>query len=142
MTVAIPATLFFLSKNRDGNDGKRNRMDEILFIDAGKLGEMATRRLRVFSEEDIAKIADAYHQWRNTDGSYEDIPGFCKAARLEDVKENDYKLTPGIYVGSEAEEDDGIPFEEKMEGLKEQLKEQFEKSNELQERIMNNLNDL
>ena len=142
MTTGIPAALFFLSKNRDGNDGKRARMEEILFIDASKLGEMATRRLRVFSEEDIAKIADAYHQWRNTDGNYNDIPGFCKAAKLDEVKQNDYKLTPGIYVGSEAEEDDGIPFEEKMEGLKVQLKEQFKKSNELQERIMSNLNDL
>ncbi len=142
MTTGIPAALFFLSKNRDGNDGKRARMDEILFIDASKLGEMTTRRLRVFSEEDIGKIADAYHQWRNTDGKYENIPGFCKAAKLEEVKQNDYKLTPGIYVGSEAEEDDGIPFEEKMGGLKGQLKEQFEKSNILQEQIMKNLDSL
>jgi len=70
---------------------------------------------------------------------YENVPGFCHAATLAEVQKQDYKLTPGIYVGSEAELDDGIPFEEKMEGLKAKLNEQFEKSNDLQERIKENL---
>jgi type I restriction enzyme M protein len=103
---------------------------------------MATRRLRVFSDEDILKIADTYHNWRNIDGNYEDIPGFCKSETLDEVKANDYKLTPGIYVGTEAEEDDGIPFEEKMAGLKAKLNEQFEKSNELQKKIIKNLDKI
>ncbi len=103
---------------------------------------MATRRLRVFTDDDIQKIAGAYHKWRTQGEKHEDIPGFCKAATIEDVKGNDYKLTPGIYVGTEAEEDDGIPFVEKMAGLKAKLQEQFEKSNELQDRITKNLNSL
>jgi type I restriction enzyme M protein len=143
LTTGIPAALFFLSKNRNGLNGThRNRSNEILFIDASKLGEMATRRLRVYTDADIQKIAGVYHKWRTQGEKYEDIAGFCKAATLEEVKANDYKLTPGIYVGTEDVEDDGIPFEEKMVVLKSRLKEQFEKSNELQERILKNLNDL
>ncbi len=143
LTTGIPAALFFLSKNRNGLNGiHRERSNEILFIDASKLGEMATRRLRVFTDDDILKISGTYHKWRTQGEAHEDIPGFCKAATIEDVKANDYKLTPGIYVGTEEEEDDGIPFEEKMAGLKAKLKEQFEKSNELQKRILKNLNEL
>ncbi|MEQ9302740.1 MAG: N-6 DNA methylase, partial [Marinoscillum sp.] len=157
LTTGIPACLFILSKNRDGRDGiHRERTNEILFIDASKLGTMASRKLRVFSDEDIQKIGDTYHAWRaatenqinsNTliasgakqSQTYENTPGFCHSATLAEVQKQDYKLTPGIYVGTEAETDDGIPFEEKMEGLKAQLMEQFEKSNELQERIKENL---
>ena len=142
LTTGIPAALFFLSKNRDGKDGiHRKRTNEILFIDASKLGEMASRKLRVFSDADVSRIAETYHSWRNKNGKYEDIPGFCKSATLNDVKVQDYKLTPGIYVGSEAVEDDGIPFEEKMLALKEQLFQQFEKSNDLQKTIIDNLKE-
>jgi type I restriction enzyme M protein len=314
LTTGIPACLFILSKNRDGRDGiHRERTDEILFIDASKMGTMASRKLRVFSDEDITKIGDTYHAWRSApvtspskeknttntspplkeespkgevvsthqqkeespkrevvhnlpylktfrkklrnnstpaeaklwtllsgkklegrkfrrqhsvanyildfycpseklaielDGEYhntitqaeydqerdlflnycgikvlrfenkevfnhpeavlenvkkefgwyhnhpafqapllekegnslyQDVDGFCKSATLAEVQKQDYKLTPGIYVGTEAEEDDGIPFEDKMEGLKATLMEQFEKGNELQERIKINL---
>lgn len=319
LTTGIPACLFILSKNRNGRDGlHRERSNEILFIDASKMGTMASRKLRVFSDDDIKTIGETYHAWRTLnsppfkeespqgevvndptqeypqgqvvnnqipegeggfslqslqatinnlpylktfrkklrnnatpaeatlwtmlsgkklegrkfrrqhsvanyildfycpseklaielDGQghfettqaeydrerdlflnhcgikvlrfenkevyehpegllesvknefgwikdhpalqapllqkegnkkYEDQPGFCKSATLAEVQKQDYKLTPGIYVGTEAEEDDGIPFEDKMEGLKSQLMAQFEKSNELQERIKENL---
>ncbi|MEQ9299585.1 MAG: N-6 DNA methylase [Cyclobacteriaceae bacterium] len=310
LTTGIPACLFVLSKNRDGRDGiHRERTNEILFIDASKMGTMASRKLRVFSDDDITKIGETYHAWRTIfspsevdetknhsgisspplkeeypkgevvdlpsggdsinnlpylktfrkeprnnatpaeatmwtmlsgkkldgrkfrrqhsvanyildfycpseklaielDGEghndviqadfdyerdlflnycgikvlrfenkevfdnpesllesvkkefgwyqnhpvlrtpllkkegnreYQDTPGFCHSATLAEVQKQDYKLTPGIYVGSEAEVDDGIPFEDKMEGLKAMLIEQFEKSNELQERIKINL---
>jgi type I restriction enzyme M protein len=143
LTTGIPACLFILSKNRDGKDGiHRLRTNEILFIDARKQGTMVTRRLRAFSEEDIAKVANAYHQWRNIGGSHQDIEGFCKSATLEEVAAQKYILTAGRYVGSEAEEDDGIPFEEKMEHLSTKLKEQFARSNELQERILKKLESL
>ena len=139
LTTGIPACLFILSKNRDGKDGEhRERMDEILFLDAAKMGTMASRKLRVFTDEDIAKISDTYHDWRTDGKDYEDIDGFCKAATLEEVQKQDYKLTPGIYVGTEAEEDDGIPFDEKMKGLKTTLIEQFEKGEELKQQILAN----
>lgn len=73
---------------------------------------------------------------------YEDVDGFCKAATIEEVQKQDYKLTPGIYVGTEAEEDDGIPFEEKMETLKAQLLEQFDKGEELKKQILANFDKL
>lgn len=154
LTTGIPACLFILSKNRNGKDGEhRERMNEVLFIDAAKMGAMASRKLRVFTDEDIHKIADTYHNWRtkpkdvsSSDSPkgelyrepYEDVDGFCKAATLEEVQKQDYKLTPGIYVGTEAEEDDGIPFEEKMESLKATLVEQFEKGEVLKKQIILN----
>ena len=143
LTTGIPACIFFLSKNRDGNDSKhRKRLDEILFIDASKLGEMASRKLRVFNDDVINQITDTYHNWRNTKGKYESTLGYSYAAKLEEVQKQDYKLTPGIYVGTEAEEDDGIPFETKMTDLKAQLTEQFKKANELQKVITANFDKI
>ncbi|MBU3660155.1 MAG: SAM-dependent DNA methyltransferase [Flavobacteriales bacterium] len=154
LTTGIPACIFILSKNRDGKDGKhRNRTNEILFLDASKMGTMASRKLRVFTDADIEKITSTYHSWRNKAKTetlvnataealearaYQDIDGFCKSATLEEVRAQDYKLTPGIYVGTEAAEEDSEPFEEKMARLQAQLLEQFEKGNELQERIKMN----
>jgi type I restriction enzyme M protein len=139
LTTGIPACLFILSKNRNGTDGKhRERLDEILFIDAAKLGTMHSRKLRVLTDDDVSQIADTYHNWRTAGKTHEDIEGFCKAATLADVQKQDYKLTPGIYVGTEAEEDDGIPFPEKMSNLKATLLLQFEQSEELKKRIVAN----
>ena len=143
LTTGIPACLFILSKNRDGRDGEhRERLNEILFIDARKMGEMVNRRLRVFSDEDVTRIANTYHQWRNKKGKYEDIQGFSKSANLEDVRANNYVLSPGRFVGTEAEEDDGIPFEEKMKGLETKLFEQFKESTRLEKEIRKNLKEL
>jgi type I restriction enzyme M protein len=142
LTTGIPAALFFLSRNREGKDGYRERKNEILFIDASKMGEMVTRRLRVFSDEDIEKIAGVYNEWRKTEGKYEDVPGFCKAATVEDVKTQDYKLTPGVFVGIEEEEDDGIDFNDKMTFLKDKLINQFNTSKDLQAIIIRNLSEL
>jgi len=148
LTTGIPACLFILSKNRDGKDDEhRERMNEILFLDAAKMGTMASRKLRVFEDDDIDKIAETYHKWRTkpkavtssaVEKAYEDVDGFCKAATLEEVQKQDYKLTPGIYVGTEAEEDDGIPFEEKMVDLKAALVTQFEKGEALKKQILEN----
>jgi len=142
MTTGIPACLFFLSRNREGKDGYRSRKDEILFIDTSKIGEMATRRLRVFNDEDVAKISGVYNEWRKVNGQYENEAGFCKIASIDEVVKQKYKLTPGIYVGTEDEQDDGIPFEMKISYLKAQLKEQFNRSQVLKSQIMENLNKL
>jgi type I restriction enzyme M protein len=143
LTTGIPACLFILSKNRDGNDGlHRERRNEILFIDARKLGTMITRKLRAFSEDDIDKVANAYHHWRNVGGDHTDVEGFCKSATLEEVTNQKNVLTPARYVGSESEEDDGILFEDKMEFLSIKLREQFFISNELQKKILMNLDSI
>ena len=75
-------------------------------MDAGELGRLINRRTRVFSDDDIRKIADTYHQWRNTEGDYEDVPGFCHATPKEKIRELDYVLSPGRYVGLPEEEED------------------------------------
>ncbi len=134
----IPACLWFLARDRT-NHKFRNRSNEILFIDARKLGMMINRRNKEFTDEDIAKIAGTYHAWRGEGGTYEDQPGFCKAATIDEVRANNYVLMPGRYVGTEEAEDDGIPFEEKMNTLTAQLAEQFARGNELQQRIRENL---
>ncbi len=149
LTTGIPACLFILSKNRDGKDGlHRERLTKTLFIDARKLGHMVSRRLRVFEDADVQKIAHVYHTWRNNPGvqvptldagTHEDVAGFCKTATLEEVKANNYVLSPGRYVGTEAEEDDGITFEEKMKKLTEKLMGQFEEGEKLEKEIKENL---
>ncbi|HBC87667.1 MAG TPA: N-6 DNA methylase [Lentisphaeria bacterium] len=134
----IPACLWFLSRNR--TNGKfRNRANEILFIDTRKLGEMTNRRNRKLTDAEIALVASTYHAWRNKDGKYKDKLGFCKSATLEEVKNNSYVLMPGRYVGTEEIEDDGIPFEDKMNALTTKLAEQFAKSSELEKAIRKNL---
>ena len=140
----IPACLWFLARNKF-NGKFRNRADEILFIDARKIGSMINRRNKEFSDEDIAQITDTYHAWRSVRENnhspqpYEDKAGFCKAATLEEVRKNNYVLMPGRYVGTEAEEDDGIPFDEKMNALTTRLAEQFARGSELEKSIRENL---
>ena len=114
------------------------------------MGTMESRKLRVFTDADIDKVADIYHSWRNVIASeakqshelYTNIDGLCYSATLDEVRKQDYKLTPGIYVGTEEVEDDGILFEDKMAALKIQLQAQFEKGNELQKRILENFEKL
>ena len=134
----IPACLWFLARNRK-NHKFRDRSNEILFIDARKIGTMTSRKNKALTDDDIAKISKAYHSWRNKDGKYEDVAGFCKAATIAEVEANNFVLTPGRYVGTEDVEGDGIPFEEKVNAIATELKEQFEQSNELQIKIKENL---
>ncbi|MCY4178824.1 MAG: class I SAM-dependent DNA methyltransferase, partial [Litoreibacter sp.] len=99
-STQIPACLWILAKDKSAN-GHRDRRGEILFIDARDLGYMVDRVRRAFRDDDIAKIAGAYHRWRNKDHdeAYEDIPGLCRSATIEDVAEHGFILTPGRYVG-------------------------------------------
>jgi type I restriction enzyme M protein len=110
---------------RDRRNHKfRDRSGEILFIDARKMGAMTDRTHRTFRDQDIAKISGAYHAWRTKDGGYEDVPGFCKAAPLDEVRKHGHVLTPGRYVGTEDLEDDAEPFADKMARLTSLLREQ------------------
>ena len=144
-STQIPVSLWFVSRNKKngkGLEGKplRDRSGEILFIDARKLGYMADRTHKNLSDEDVAKIADTYHNWRRDgSGAYEDVAGFCKSASLEEVRSHGHVLTPGRYVGAEEVEDDGEPFEEKMKRLTTQLDDQFKESARLETEIKNNL---
>jgi len=138
-STGIPVSLWILNRNKKDNPKFRSREHEVLFIDARQLGEMIDRRHRELTEEDISKISETYHEWRNIDGEYEDIKGFCKSASIEDIREHEYVLTPGRYVGIEDVEDDGIPFDEKMESMTAELAELFAKSRKLEDEIRKNL---
>ena len=147
-STQIPVSLWFISRNKKNGKGLeghtlRDRSGEILFIDARKLGFMADRTHRNLSDEDVAKIADTYHNWRGDGpGIYEDVAGFSKSAKLEEVRSHGHVLTPGRYVEAEEVEDDGELFEEKMKRLTVQLKTQFEEGGRLEKEILTNLNHL
>ena len=133
----IPACLWFLNKAKPAH-----RKGETLFIDARRMGTMIDRTLRDLSEEDIERIAGTYHLWRVGNGEYQDEAGFCKSATLEEIAGHGYVLTPGRYVGAPDVEDDGEPFEEKMDRLTSTLREQFAESERLEAIIKDNLGKL
>jgi len=140
LNTQIPASLWFLSRAK-ANGKFCNRTDEILFIDARNMGHLINRRTREFSAEDIATIAGTYHNWRNPDGDYEDVKGFCKSASVERVKELDYVLTPGRYVGL-AVEDDDFDFNERFSKLKDEFEVQLKEEKRLNAQIKANLNKI
>ena len=142
-STQIPACLWFLARDRR-NSKFRNRRGEVLFIDTRKLGRMVDRTHRELTDEDIARIADTYHAWRGEDGAgeYADVPGFCKSAALEEVRKHGHVLTPGRYVGAEAQEDDGEPFEDKMKRLVAELRQQQAEAAKLDAAIEKNLKSL
>ena len=135
--TGIPACLWFLSKNRHGN-GHRDRHGEVLFIDARNMGEMITRAQRQLTEADIERIAGTYNTWRSRDAheNYEDAAGFCKAATLEEIRDNDFILTPGRYVGLDQTEDPNAePAEQKIKRLTAELLAELDRGRELEEQI-------
>ncbi|MEZ9247118.1 N-6 DNA methylase [Vibrio lentus] len=144
----IPACIWFLTKNKNPRVDKagrklRGRKGEVLFIDARNLGFMKDRVLRDFSFDDIKKVADLFHAWKTGEEvhgvAYEDQAGFCKSVTQEEITKLDFVLTPGRYVGAMEEEDDGIPFGEKMTMLTARLSEQFAESATLEAEIKKNL---
>jgi type I restriction enzyme M protein len=137
LNTQIPACLWFLSRNK-ANGGYRNRTNEILFIDARNEGHLINRRTKELSADDITKIAKTYHEWRKLKGKYEDIKGFCNSAPIERVKELDYVLTPGRYVGLPDEEDD-FDFKERFTSLKKEFMEQLKEEEKLNQVILANL---
>jgi type I restriction enzyme M protein len=143
-STQIPVCLWFVT--RDKKDGRfRDRRGETLFIDARKMGTLIDRVHRDLTEEDIHRIAETYHAWRGDPdgaGEYEDVAGFCKAASLEEMRSHGHVLTPGRYVGAEAIEDDGEPFEDKMKRLTATLREQQAEAAKLDAAIAANLKEL
>jgi len=158
----IPACVWILTKDKTARDGKRNRQGEVLFLDARNVGTMADRTLRVFSDDDLHRLFHTYHHWQTSvseedldnakkaferDGTihdffeapYEDEPGFCKSATLDDIAAHGHVLTPGRYVGAAEVEDDGEPFDEKMKRLTAELGEQFAESAALERKIRESL---
>ncbi len=142
-STPIPACLWFLARNRHNGDF-RDRRGEVLLIDARQIGTMVDRTHRELTSQDISRIAETYHAWRGEKGAraYQDVPGFCKSASLEEIHKHGYVLSPGRYVGAEEVEDDDEPFEEKMDRLVTFLREQGAEATRLDVAIAANLRDL
>lgn len=152
-TTQIPVCLWFVTRSKKGDKkrGHRNRQGETLFIDARKMGQLIDRVHRELTDEEIKKIASVYHAWRSDvraknispqQDDYEDVPGFCKSATIDEIKGHGYVLTPGRYVGAEEVEDDGVSFDEKMTELTAKLYEQFAMADQLEATIRKNLEAL
>jgi len=139
----IPCCLWFLSRNRDGKNGFRKRTGEILFIDGRKLGTLipGSRKQKELSPEELEKMASVYREYKR-EAKPEDVPGFCKVATVDEIREHNYALTPGRYVGAEEVVDEGEPFEEKFPKLVAQLKKQFDRSRQVQEKIESSIEKL
>jgi type I restriction enzyme M protein len=141
----IPVCIWILAKDKSG--GKhgqrklRDRRGEVLFLDARKLGQMISSNQRILTEEDIDRIADTYHAWREGRG-YEDLSGFCKSAGLEEIRAHSHVLTPGRYVGAKDGEKDGEAFEEKMPRLVFALRKRFAMLAELEKQVNQNLEEM
>lgn len=132
-TTGIPVSLWFINKNK-------KQKGKTLFIDAREMGSMINRKLRELTDEDIQQLAQTYKQYQ--EGTLQEEKGYSKIATLDDIKEQDYVLTPGRYVGFKPEEDDGIPFDEKMKTLTRELGELFEESNQLEQQIRKTLKEI
>ena len=143
-STQIPACLWFLARNKNPGKGLRDRRGQVLFIDARQMGTLVDRTRRELSDEEIQKIASTYHAWRGAPDTddYADIPGFCKSATLQDIRQHDYVLTPGRYVGAAAQEDDSEPFAEKMQRLSALWREQRAEGQRLDALIEANLKAL
>ena len=138
LNTQIPVCLWFLTNDKTTKG--RDRRGETLFIDARQLGTMESRVLKVFTDEDIAKIQETVQSWKTSEG-YEDVAGFCKSASLEEIEKNEFPLTPGRYVGNEsqglsAEEFDAVTL------LRQRYAELKEQSNSLDELVVRNLEHL
>lgn len=156
LTTGIPVCLWFVSRDKTGKKLRpagRDRRGETLFIDARQMGAMETRTLRVLSgvngfpaspDSDIGRIARTYHAWRGeaNAGDYDDVPGFCKSATLDEIRKHGHVLSPGRYVGAPEIEDDGEPFEDKMLRLATELQECFSESDQIRAQIGVNLEAL
>lgn len=129
-STQIPVSLWIINKSK-------NQSGKTLFVDAREMGTMVTRKLREFTDEDIAKVAGAFDAFR--EGTFEPEKGFSAEATIEDIAKQDYILTPGRYVGIADVEEDDEPFEDKMKRLTGELSELFEESDRLQEQIKKNL---
>src|SRR6185312_2949927 len=139
-STQIPACLWFLARRKNPAQ-LRDRRGEVLFIDARKLGHLVDRTRREFSDENVGKIATAYHAWRGEKdaGTYADVPGFCKAASLDEIRGHSHVLTPGRYVGAADVEDDDVPIEERFAVLRKKLEQQFAEAAKLTATIRSKL---
>jgi type I restriction enzyme M protein len=132
-STGIPVSLWFLSR-------EKKQDNKVVFIDARNMGKMVTRAVRELTTDDISKISDTFEAYRN--GTLQDEAGFCAVKNLDDIAAQDYILTPGRYVGIAEQEDDGEPFNDKMDRLTSELSELFKESHRLEDEIRKQLGSI
>lgn len=135
LNTGIPACIWLLSRN------KRKRKNEILFIDARFLGILKTRKNLEFSDQDVGKVADTYHNWKSGNGAYEDLQGFCKSVNVEEVRALNYVVSPGRFVGL-PDDEDNFDFEERLTSLKSELVKQLKEEASLNEILLSSISKL
>lgn len=137
-TVTIPCSIWIINRNK-------KQKGHTLFINATNMGTMVTRKLRELLENathnDISTIVNTYHNYQKNE-NYVDKIGFCKKVTIEEIRNNDYILTPGRYVGIENNQEDNISYDKKMEKITSELYKQFEESHRLEEEIKKNLRSI
>lgn len=139
----IPCSLWFISKNRNGRGGFRQRVDEVLFIDGRRLGTLirGSRKQKQLSDDEIDRIADVYEEFRKK-GTPEAVPGFCRAVQLDEIRDNRYVLTPGRYTGTEEEEGEDEPIEDRLPRLMSDVDEALDLSDRLSAELRETLGRL
>ncbi len=150
-TTQIPACLWFLAKDKSAQGAKRltDRSGHVLFIDARSLGVLVNRTERIFTDDEIRRIAGTYHAWRGIQSArlagvaYADVPGFCYSANTEEIRTHDHVLTPGRYVGAtEVDDSDAEPIAEKIVRLTKELYAHFDESARLEQEVRRELERL
>jgi type I restriction enzyme M protein len=139
----IPVCLWFIARDKR-NHRFRDRRGETLFIDARKMGGMIDRVHRELKDEDVRQVANTYHAWRGDQGAreYVDVAGFCKSAKLDEIRAQGHVLSPGRFVGAAEADDESEPFEKRMKHLSMILRQQREDSTRLDATIAANLREL
>ncbi|HCS40406.1 MAG TPA: N-6 DNA methylase, partial [Anaerolineaceae bacterium] len=133
-TTAIPVSLWFISRDKKGHQGKT------LFIDARKLGTLIDRSHRDFADTEIEQVITTYHNWKSANNSsYSDISGFCNSSPLSEIREQDYILNPGRYVGITSIEEDDESILDQIIHLQVTILKQFQLSKKIEEKIVDNL---
>lgn len=125
-TTDISVTLWFLNKNKKARtieqNGKikkyRDREKELLFMDLRQMGEPFEKKYTQFSEADIAKVTETFHNWQQIDfeKTYQNTPEFCYSASFEEIEKKDFSLVPSKYIEF-VNRDENIDFDEKMTSL-------------------------
>jgi type I restriction enzyme M protein len=126
----IPACLWFIARNKR-NHKYRDRSGETLFIDLRSFGTMVDRRHKILTDKDIQSIALTYHSWR-AGKAYFDQPGYCKSVVLDEIRKNNFIITPARYVGTEELIIDEKTFQTTINELVLELESQFQESNMLE----------
>ena len=131
-TTNISVTLWILNKNKDARsveqNGKlkkyRDRSNEILFMDLRQMGIPFEKKYLQFSNEDISKICNTYHEWQqtNSENVYKDIPEFCYCSAIDEIAKKDFSLVPSKFIEF-IDRDENIDFDEKMILLQSEISE-------------------